>query len=133
MATNTSPSPHGDASHKNQLAQSLAKQIDALLRELVAINLLTEQDQRILSLRMGLKDGKCYTLAEIAALLHKSPELIRSHQYFAMRQHISNPQFFKLLASYAQVVKLPRGLAYYLQRYSKPEDLSIPIQEWDFD
>ena len=131
MATNTSS--QGDAFHKKQLAQSLAKQLDALLRELVATNVLTEQDRRILSLRMGLEDGKCYTLAEIAALFHKSPELIRSHQYFAMRRHISNPKLFKLLNSYAQVVKLPRGLAYYLQRYSRPEDLSIPLQEWDLN
>jgi hypothetical protein len=50
-----------------------------------------------------------------------------------MRQHISNPKFFKLLSSYDRVMKLPRGLTYYLQRRNRPEDLSMPLQGWDLD
>lgn len=122
----TSPSSPHDTTHENQLAESLTRQLNALLSELVVANLLTEQDKRILSLRIGLEDGKCYTLNEVAKMLHKSSELIRTHQYSALKRHTRDPIFFKLLSDYACVVKLPKGVNYYLQQQTTHEDLIIP-------
>ena len=107
---------------EEQLKKDLAGQLNAALSELVAANLLTEQIKRILSLRMGLEDGKCYTLNEVAIILSKSPEWIRSRQHFALKTYVQNPGFHKLLSEYDQVMKLPRGLTYYLYRYKSDRE-----------
>jgi len=107
---------------EEQLKKDLARQLNATLSELVATNLLTEQVKRILTLRMGLEDGKCYTLNEVAQILSKSPEWIRRCQHFALKTCTKNLRFHRLLSEYDQVMKLPRGLTYYLYRYKSDRE-----------
>jgi len=94
----------------------------AFLRERVIARLLNELDERILALRLGLEDGHCYTLDETASLIHKSPETIRCRQYLALRRAIKDLHFFKLFRDYAHLVHLPRGVTYYLYKYSEYTD-----------
>ncbi len=107
---------------EEQLKRDLARQLSAKLSELVAARLLTEPFRRILALRMGLEDGTCYTLNEVAKILAKSPEWIRSRQHFALKTCTKDMQFQKLLSEYDQLVKLPRGLTYYLYRYKRDRE-----------
>ena len=122
MVTKKRALPPGEAVPEEQRIEDLGGQLSALLGELVATHLLTELDRRILSLRMGLEDGSCYTLNETAAILQRSPELVRTRQYLALKKHSRDLRFFKLLRDYARTVKLPRGVTYYLYRYSDFED-----------
>jgi DNA-directed RNA polymerase sigma subunit (sigma70/sigma32) len=94
----------------------------AFLREQVAAHLLGEEDERILALRLGLEDGHCHTLDETADLIHKSPEVVRRHQYLTLRRAIRNLRFFKLFRDYARLVPLPKGVTYYLNKYSDYTD-----------
>jgi DNA-directed RNA polymerase sigma subunit (sigma70/sigma32) len=107
---------------EEQLKRDLARQLSAKLSELVAARLLTEPFRRILALRMGLEDGTCYTLNEVAKILEKSPEWIRSRQHFALKTCTKDMQFQKLLSDYDRLVKLPRGLTYYLYRYKRDRE-----------
>lgn len=102
--------------------QEARSQLGALLKERVAARLLSEQDERILSLRLGLLDGYCYTLDETSSLLHKSPETIRCRQHLALRRAIKDLRFFKAFRDYAHLVHLPRGVTYYLYKYSEYTD-----------
>jgi DNA-directed RNA polymerase sigma subunit (sigma70/sigma32) len=103
---------------EDTLLTDLRGQLSAIMKIRVAANLLDEQDAHILSLRMGLEDGKCYTLNQVSHMLHISPEKIRQHQYLALKKNIKDLKFFKLLRNYAGLVKLPRGVTYYLLRFS---------------
>src|SRR6266700_1859725 len=78
------------------------KLLSALLKERVAARLLSEQDERILSLRMGLEDGYCCTLDETANLMYKSPETVRCRQHMALRKAIKDLRFFKTFKDYAR-------------------------------
>ena len=109
---------HGISFSEDTLVTDLRKQLSALMVRQVAANLLDEQDAHILSLRMGLEDGKCYTLNEVSRELHISPEKIRQRQYLTLKKNVKDLGFFKLLRDYARLVKLPRGVTYYLFRYS---------------
>jgi hypothetical protein len=100
------------------LVTDLRRQLSLMMRTQVAANLLAEQDAHILSLRMGLEDGKCFTLNQVSQVLHISPEKIRQRQYLALKKNIKDLKFFKLLRDYADLVQLPRGVTYYLHRYS---------------
>jgi DNA-directed RNA polymerase sigma subunit (sigma70/sigma32) len=95
------------------------KLMSALLQERVAARLLSVQDERILVLRLGLEDGYCYTLDETASLMHKSPETVRCRQHLALRKAIKDLHFFKAFRDYAHLVHLPRGVTYYLYKYSE--------------
>src|SRR4051812_43900505 len=112
MVTKKRALPPDEAVPEEQRIEDLGGQLSALLGELVATHLLTELDRRILSLRMGLEDGSCYTLNETAAILQRSPELVRTRQYLALKKHSRDLRFFKLLRDYARTVKLPRGVTY---------------------
>jgi len=102
------------------------RQLGAMMRAQVGAHLLDEQDARILSLRMGLEDGQCATLNEVSQKLHISPEKIRQRQYLALKKNVKDLRFFKLLQDYARLVKLPRGVTYYLLRYSDdPENDTV--------
>lgn len=98
------------------------KLLAAFLKEQTAAHLLDEEDMRILALRLGLEDGHCYTLDETASLIHKSPEVVRRHQYLTLRRAIKDLRFFKLFRDYARLVPLPTGVAYYLYKYSDYPD-----------
>jgi len=100
------------------LVADVRRQLGAMMRAQVAAHLLDEQDMRILALRMGLEDGQCFTLNEVSQVLHISPEKIRQRQFLALKKNIKDLRFFKLLRDYAGMVKLPRGVTYYLIRYS---------------
>lgn len=114
-----------DSSGEDRLKKDLATRLSARLSELVGAKFLTEEFKRILALRMGLEDSNCYTLNEVAKILSRSPEWIRGRQHFALKTCTQDPVFHKLLSEYDQVVKLPRGLTYYLYRYpSERENLS---------
>ncbi|HLZ55494.1 MAG TPA: hypothetical protein VKR06_00990 [Ktedonosporobacter sp.] len=95
------------------------KHLSSLLRERVVAGLLDEQDERILSLRLGLEDGKCSTLKETAARVNKSPEVIRRRQYLALKKGVKDLRFFKLLRDYTHLVKLPLGVTYYINKRSE--------------
>lgn len=106
------------ASHgEEQLKPELARQLRTRLRELVIAKLLTDQVERILLLRLGLEDGQCHTLKEVADILAKSSEWIRIRQHLALKHCTNDLQFKLLLSQYDQIVKLPKGLTYYLYRY----------------
>lgn len=94
----------------------------ARLRERVAARLLDQQDERILCLRLGLEDGNCATLIETASLVQKSPETVRCRQYLALRRAIKDLSFLKAFRAYAQLFPLPRGVTYYLYKYSDYPD-----------
>jgi DNA-directed RNA polymerase sigma subunit (sigma70/sigma32) len=111
------PFSSDDFSSEEQLKKDLAAQLNAKLNEMVAAHLLTEQFKRILALRMGLEDGTCYTLNEVAQILARSPEWIRGRQHFALKACTNDADFQKLLGEYDRIVKLPRGLTYYIYRY----------------
>jgi DNA-directed RNA polymerase sigma subunit (sigma70/sigma32) len=100
------------------LVTDVRRQLEVMIRTEVAAHLLDEQDARILSLRMGLEDGRCATLNEVSQKLHISPEKIRQRQYLVLKEHVKDLRFFKLLKEYAHLVRLPRGVTYYLLRYS---------------
>ncbi|HEY1353268.1 MAG TPA: hypothetical protein VGF67_26965 [Ktedonobacteraceae bacterium] len=102
--------------------QERCRLLRVFLQERVAARLLDEQDERILVLRLGLDDNRCYTLNETAALLQKSPETIRRRQYLTLRRAIKDIQFFKLFRDYARVVPLPRGITYYLYKFGEYTD-----------
>ncbi len=120
---------------EDTLVADLRRQLNAMLRTRVAANLLTEQDAHILSLRMGLEDGKRYTLNEVSYVLHISPEKIRQRQYLALKKNVKDLRFFKLLRDYANLVKLPRGVTYYLLRYSDSteQDNTLSPLPFSFD
>ncbi len=109
--------PRGAALSTLPLAE-IREQLKALLKERVRENLLAELDQQILSLRLGLDDETCSTLRDTAIRINKSPETIRRRQYLALKRAIKDLRFFKLLRDYASLVDLPRGVTYYLRRYS---------------
>lgn len=111
------PFPRDTALATIQLVE-IRQQLIALLKERVEGHLLTELDEHILSLRLGLSDGECYTLRDTAVRINKSPETIRRRQYLALKRAIRDLRFFKLLRDYACLVNLPRGVTYYLRRYS---------------
>jgi len=116
---------HLNSSGENRLKKDLPWHLSARLSELVEAKLLTEEFKRILALRMGLEDGNCYTLNEVAKILSRSPEWIRGRQHFALKTCTQDPTFHRLLSEYDRMVKLPRGLTYYLYRYpSERENLS---------
>ncbi|HEX7736250.1 MAG TPA: hypothetical protein VF458_15465 [Ktedonobacteraceae bacterium] len=94
----------------------------ARLRERVVARLLDQQDERILCLRLGLEDGCCATLTETAVLVQKSPETVRCRQYLALRRAIKDLSFLKAFRKYAQLFPLPRGVTYYLYKYSDYPD-----------
>lgn len=94
------------------------KLLSAFLQEQVTARVLDEQDERILSLRLGLEDGHCYTLEETGCLVHKSPEVVRRRQYLSLKKAIKDLRFFKLFRDYAHLVHLPKGVTYYLYKYS---------------
>ncbi|HEU5377306.1 MAG TPA: hypothetical protein VFV38_17900 [Ktedonobacteraceae bacterium] len=102
--------------------QEKGRLLRVFLRERVAAHLLDEQDERILLLRLGLEDNHCYTLNETAAILEKSPETIRRRQYLTLRRAIKDIHFFKLFREYASVVPLPKGITYYLYKFSEYTD-----------
>ena len=110
--------PSEIAFSEDTLVTDLREQLGVVIRTQIAANLLDEQDAYILSLRMGLEDGKCYTLNETSLILHISPEKIRQRQYLALKKNVKDLRFFKLLRDYADLVKLPRGVTYYVLRYS---------------
>lgn len=114
--------PSNQASSEEQSIESLGGRLRAMLDILVMEKRLTEQDKRILLLRLGLEDGKYHTLNEVGAILCKSPEAIRSRQYIVLKRNTRDLSFFKLLRDYARIVKLPRGVTYYLYRYSDYDD-----------
>lgn len=103
---------------EDTLVADVRRRFSLMMREKVVAHLLDEQDMRILSLRMGLEDGQCATLNEVSCVLHISAEHIRQRQYLALKRNIKDLRFFKLLRDYACLVKLPRGVTYYLLRYS---------------
>jgi DNA-directed RNA polymerase sigma subunit (sigma70/sigma32) len=92
----------------------LRMQLKLLMREQVEANVIDERDARLLSLRLGLENGTCYTLIEASKVMDISPEYLRQRQHMALRKKIRNPQFFKLLMRYSRLVKLPRGVRGYL-------------------
>lgn len=114
------------------LVTDLRKQLSLMLRAQVAANLLDVQDAHILSLRMGLEDSKCYTLNEVSHMLHISPEKIRQRQYLALKKNVKDLRFFKLLRDYAHLVKLPRGVTYYLLRYSDSSEKESTLSPLPF-
>jgi hypothetical protein len=118
---NKRASPEGSSDEVRRVIH-LRRQLITLLRESVTNNRLEEQDVCILSLRMGLEDGTCYSLNATAHMLHKSPEAIRRRQYFVLKKNMRDLRFFKLLRDYAHLVKLPRGITYYLYRYGDDND-----------
>ena len=117
------------------LVKDLRKQLSVMMRTQVVADLLDEQDARILSLRMGLEDGKCYTLNEVSHVLHISPEKIRQRQYLALKKNVKDLRFFKLLKDYAHLIKLPRGVTYYILRYSdsSEKDSALSPLPFSFD
>ena len=84
-----------------------------LLQAQVDAHWLGKQASHILILRLGLKDGHCYTLKETSQLIHKSPEIIRQCQHLALRKATKDIEFHKILNEYARFVKLPTGVNYY--------------------
>lgn len=100
------------------LVTHLRRQLLLIIRKRVAANLLDVSSACILSLRMGLTDGKCYTLNEVSSRLRISPEIVRQRQYLALKRSVRHLPFFQLLNEYAHLVKLPRGVTYYLYRFS---------------
>ncbi len=110
----------------------LRRQLSMMMRIQVAAHLLYEQDAHILSLRMGLEDAKCYTLNEVSHVLHISPEKIRQRQYLALKKNVKDLRFFKLLKDYAHLVKLPRGVTYYLLRYSDSSEKDSALSPLPF-
>jgi DNA-directed RNA polymerase sigma subunit (sigma70/sigma32) len=120
MKKRVQPSNH--TSFEEQSVEPLSNELRAMLDALVAEKRLSEQDKRILLLRLGLEGDKCHTLIEVATILDKSPELVRSRQYLALRRNTRDLRFFKLLKEYAHLVKLPRGVTYYLNRYSDGDE-----------
>ena len=100
----------------------LRRQLLLLIRKQVVESGLDISSVYILSLRMGLTDGACYSLKEVSRQVHLSPEMVRQRQYLAMKRCTGQPIFVQALRDYARLVKLPRGVTYYLHQYSDPDD-----------
>jgi len=96
----------------------LRRQLLLLIRKQVVANVLDASSACILSLRMGLTDGVCYSLKEVSARVHLSPEVVRRRQYLGLKRCVKQLPFLQLLGEYALLVKLPRGVAYYLYKLS---------------
>jgi DNA-directed RNA polymerase sigma subunit (sigma70/sigma32) len=83
--------------------------------------MLDKHDVQILSLSLGLEDGKCLTLKEISERMHHSSEYIRLRQHFILQRKVKQPLFFLVLEHYARYVKLPRGILYQLKLKQEEE------------
>ncbi|HEU5381532.1 MAG TPA: hypothetical protein VFV38_39430 [Ktedonobacteraceae bacterium] len=96
----------------------LQRQLLLVIRRQVVANVLDASSACILSLRMGLTDGVCYTLKDVSKRMHLSPEVVRQRQYLALKRCVRHLPFLQLLNEYAHIVKLPRGVTYYLYKFS---------------
>ncbi|GHO91080.1 hypothetical protein KSF_011280 [Reticulibacter mediterranei] len=105
--------------------ENLRKQLISFLGEQVATRSIEQRDMLILSLRLGLKDEKCYTLVESGRILHTSPECIRRRQHLLLHKHIKDPSFFKLLQTYALIKRLPRGFDLYYPSANTFDSISL--------
>jgi DNA-directed RNA polymerase sigma subunit (sigma70/sigma32) len=89
--------------------EHIRMQLYALLIEELTFHVIEDSDVMLLSLRLGLLDGKCRTLAETGEVLRMSAERIRQRQYLLVRRRMKNTQFLTLLQAYARYRKLPPG------------------------
>ncbi|GHO59992.1 hypothetical protein [Ktedonobacter robiniae] len=101
---------------EDESTAEIRKHLSELINHQVHNHILNEQDALLLSLRLGLHDGKCYTLAEISLTTNTSRESLRQRQHLALQRKIKDPAFFRLLEHYSQRVKLPRGVHHHLRK-----------------
>jgi DNA-directed RNA polymerase sigma subunit (sigma70/sigma32) len=92
------------------------------IRKQVVANVMDVSSACILSLRMGLTDGVCYSLKEVSVRVHLSPEVVRRRQYQALRRCVGQLAFLRLLGEYARLVRLPRGVTYYLYKLDEHDE-----------
>jgi DNA-directed RNA polymerase sigma subunit (sigma70/sigma32) len=104
------------ASLDGNSVSDLRRLLLAVLNRQVALHILETRDVHLLTLCLGLSDGRCRTLKEIGQEMHNSPECIRQKQHFLLSKKIKEPLFFQLLEEYSHHVKLPRGIRYHLHK-----------------
>ncbi len=97
------------------LVDNLRRRLLMFLDQELNQGMLDEFDVQILSLSLGLEDGRCLTLKEISMSIQRSPEYIRLRQHFILQRKVKQPLFFLVLEHYARYVKLPRGIIYQLK------------------
>ena len=97
------------------LVNDLRRHLLLLLHQQLNRGLLDTQDVQIISLSLGLEDGKCLTLKEIGRSMNHSAEYIRLRQHFILQRKVKHPLFFLVLEEYSHYTKLPRGISYQLQ------------------
>jgi hypothetical protein len=101
----------------NNLRRRLLMFLDQELKQ----GMLDEFDVEVLSLSLGLENGRCLTLKEISESMQRSPEYIRLRQHFILQRKVKQPLFFLVLGQYARYVKLPRGIIYQLKLKQEAE------------
>jgi DNA-directed RNA polymerase sigma subunit (sigma70/sigma32) len=89
---------------------ALRQELASLLQEQVHAHCIDEREALLLSLRLGLIDGECFTLQKVGDLLHISPEWVRQRQYFLLKKKIKDPYFSLKLKEYSHLTALPRGI-----------------------
>jgi DNA-directed RNA polymerase sigma subunit (sigma70/sigma32) len=92
----------------------LRERLSQLLTRYVAEGLLTERDQTILRLRLGLPNGRYATLQEVSEKVGVKRERVRQRQNLALRALRRRPEFADLFTNYLALAPPPAS------RHRKP-------------